>query len=127
VSVTSRRVRRLFLLALLRGLLVVWPILSAILVTMAGLGAVIGSIEGWGLYAGVYFAFVTGLTIGYGDYAPSGPITQLLAIGIGFSGIMLTGLFAAIGVQALQSVTPLHVAIKQLPRKDDDNDRTAHS
>jgi len=127
VSATSRRVRRRFLLALLRGLRVVWPILSAILVTMAGLGAAIGSIEGWGVYAGVYFAFVTGLTIGYGDLAPSGPITRLLAIGIGFSGIMLTGLFAAIGVQALQSVTPLHIATRRLPEKDDDNDRSARS
>jgi hypothetical protein len=138
LSLASRKIRRHFLAAMLRGLRVVWPILSAILLTMAGLGAVIGTMEGWGLFGGVYFAFVTGLTIGYGDLAPSGPIARVLAIAIGLSGIMLTGLVAAVGVLALQAVTPLRFAMERrprtsadaakdaTPRTDDNNDRPAH-
>ena len=80
-----------------------WPILSGLVMTMACLGLVIGRLEGWGAGKGLYFAFVTGLTIGYGDLAPSMGLTRFLAIATGFIGIMLTGLVAAIAVAAFQS------------------------
>lgn len=80
-----------------------WPILSGLLMLMACLGLVIGPLEGWGAGKGLYFAFVTGLTIGYGDLAPSTTLTRVLAIAIGFIGIMLTGLVAAIAVSAFHS------------------------
>jgi Ion channel len=38
----------------------------------------------------VYFSFVTGLTIGYGDLAPSMAPTKLLAVLTGLLGIVLT-------------------------------------
>lgn len=83
------------------GLAVVWPIFSALLVLMVGLGIAIGFIEGWPMLDGLYFAFVSGLTIGYGDLVPKTLLSRALAICIGFTGILLTGLVAAIGVQAL--------------------------
>jgi hypothetical protein len=45
---------------------------------------------------------VTGLTIGYGDLAPHHVVSRLLAVAIGFAGIVLTGLVAAVIVQALR-------------------------
>jgi hypothetical protein len=93
--------RRLFLRHLLGGLKVVWPILAAILGVMVALGCTIAAIEGWSLFEGVYFAFVSGLTIGYGDLAPKAPLARALAVAIGFTGIVLTGLVAAVAVQAL--------------------------
>jgi Ion channel len=50
---------------------------------------------------GLYFTFVTGLTIGYGDLIPKHFFARVLALVIGFSGIVLTGIVAAAGVQAL--------------------------
>ena len=85
------------------GLAVVWPIFSALLVLMVVLGIAIGFIEGWPMLDGLYFAFVSGLTIGYGDLVPKAPLARLLAIAIGFTGILLGGLVAAVGVQALHS------------------------
>lgn len=85
------------------GLKVVWPILSALLAIMAALGIVVAVLEGWRLGDGLYFAFVSGLTIGYGDLVPKGPLARMLAVTIGFTGILLTGLVAAVGVQALQA------------------------
>ena len=41
-----------------------------LLAIIAGLGLVIGLIEGWSVQESIYFAFVSGLTIGYGDFAP---------------------------------------------------------
>ena len=62
----------------------------------------VARLEGWSWFDGVYFAFVSGLTIGYGDLAPKGVLARVLAITIGFTGILLGGLIAAVGVQALQ-------------------------
>ena len=76
--------------------------MSGLLVLMALLGAVIGWREGWPLGDALYFAFVSGLTIGYGDLLPTEPLSRVLAIAIGFTGILLTGLVAAVGVRALE-------------------------
>ena len=72
--------RRRFLAALARGLYVTWPVLSVILVVELVLGLLIGFIEGWSVGDAVYFAFVTGLTIGYGDLVPRQALTRALAI-----------------------------------------------
>ena len=61
--------------------------------------------ERWSVGDAAYFTFVTGLTIGYGDLVPKRLITRLIALIIGFIGILLTGLFAALGVRALQIAT----------------------
>jgi hypothetical protein len=84
------------------GLAIVWPVLSALLLLKVLLGAVVGLIEGWGIWQGIYFAYITGLTIGYGDLAPHRALTQILAVTIGFVGVTLTGLVAALAVKAFQ-------------------------
>jgi hypothetical protein len=67
---------------------------------------VIGRIEDWRITDALYFTFVTGLTIGYGDLTPKHFSARLLAISIGFAGIVLTGLVAAVSVQALRAAEP---------------------
>ena len=52
----------------------------------------------------IYFAFVSGLTIGYGDFAPKTLVARVLAIMIGICGVLLTGLVAAVAVKALSVV-----------------------
>jgi hypothetical protein len=99
----TRAMRRTFARELLAGLRVVWPILSALLIAIAALGLVVGLIEGWSVQESIYFAFVSGLTIGYGDLAPKTLVTRVLAILIGACGILLTGLVAAIAVKALNT------------------------
>jgi Ion channel len=98
----SALLRRRFLRAFWQELRIIWPILSVLLVVQLGLGALIGYLEKWPLGNAAYFTFVTGLTIGYGDLVPSRVITRLMAIIIGFIGVLLTGLVAAVGVQALR-------------------------
>ena len=97
----SALLRRRFLKALWREVCIIWPILSGILLLQLGLGALIGRLEEWPVGDASYFTFVTGLTIGYGDLVPTHLLTRLLAVLIAFSGILLTGLVAAVGVQAL--------------------------
>jgi Ion channel len=66
------------------------------------LGAFVSFLQGWPLGDALYFTFVTALTIGYGDLVPKGFLARLIAMIIGFTGILLTGLVAAVGVRALQ-------------------------
>lgn len=100
--IESRRVRIRFYKTLFSGLVVIWPVFSALIGTIVGLGLIISHFEAWRPLEGIYFAFVTGLTVGYGDLVPKHPLSRIIAIGIGFTGVLLTALFAAISVQALE-------------------------
>ncbi len=101
----SRTLRRHFLAGLLTGLRVVWPILSGLLVLIITAGLVAGVIEGWSVHESIYFAFVSGLTIGYGDLAPKLLLGRVLAIFIGICGVLVTALVAAIAVKALTAAS----------------------
>ena len=59
-------------------------------------------VEGWSIGDAVYFTFVTGLTIGYGDIVPRQALARALAIVIGISGLFLTGVIAGIAVYAMR-------------------------
>ena len=87
------------------GLGVVWPILSALLLVIVALGLVVGVVEGWSIHESIYFAFVSGLTIGYGDFSPSTFLTRVLAILIGVCGVLVTAVIAAVAVKALTVTT----------------------
>jgi hypothetical protein len=100
-----RTLRRNFVAGLFAGLRVVWPILSALLGLIVVLGLVVGLIEHWSVHESIYFAFVSGLTIGYGDLAPKSLIARVLAIAIGVCGVLLTALVAAVAVKALSTAS----------------------
>jgi Ion channel len=101
-------VRRRFFAALGHAFHLTWPVLSAILAIQIALGLPIGIVEGWSVGDAVYFTFVTGLTIGYGDIVPRQALARVLAIGIGVSGLFLTGLIAGIAVYAMRTALTDH-------------------
>jgi hypothetical protein len=96
--------RRRFGAGLVFGLRVVWPIVSLLLVTIVALGVVAGLREGWSVGESIYFAFVTALTIGYGDLAPKSFVARLIAVLIGVCGVLLTAMIAAVAVKALTAI-----------------------
>jgi hypothetical protein len=100
-GMNPRSMRRRFINNLFAGLQVVWPILSGLVGLIVGLGLVAGLIEGWSVQESIYFAFVSGLTIGYGDLAPKTLLARVLAVSIGLCGVLLTALVAAVAVKAL--------------------------
>jgi hypothetical protein len=95
--------QRRFFVALGRAVHLTWPVLSTILAIQVALGLLTGFVEGWSLGDAVYFTFITGLTIGYGDIVPRQALARALAIGIGLSGLFLTGLIAGIAVHAMRT------------------------
>jgi hypothetical protein len=76
-------------------------ILALIALVVAGAAAVT-LIEKMPFADTLYFAFVTGLTIGYGDIVAKTPFGRLIALLIGFIGILFTGLMVAILVFAVR-------------------------
>jgi hypothetical protein len=100
---TPKIVRRRFFVAAGRAIHLTWPVLSIILAFQVALGQLIGFIEGWSFGDAVYFTFITGLTIGYGDIVPRQALGRALAIGIGVSGLFLTGVIAGIAVYAMHA------------------------
>jgi Ion channel len=76
-----KSVRRRFFVALGHAVHLTWPVLSAILAIQVALGLLVGFVEGWSVGDAVYFTFVTGLTIGYGDIVPRQAVGRALTIG----------------------------------------------
>jgi hypothetical protein len=95
--------RRRFVKGLFAGLRIVWPVLSFLVASVVALGVIVGLREGWTLHESIYFAFVSGLTIGYGDLAPKTLGGRVLAVLIGVCGVLVTALIAAVAVKALTS------------------------
>src|SRR5215813_2811732 len=99
----SKTVRRRFFVALGRAIHLTWSVLSTILAVQVALGLLIGFVEGWSVGDAMYFTFITGLTIGYGDIVPRQALARALAIGVGVSGLFLTAVIAAIAVHAMRT------------------------
>jgi thiamine transporter ThiT len=99
----AKRMRRLFFTELITQIRVVWPVMSGIVFFMILSGLAIWRIENWRLDEALYFTFVTGLTIGFGDFTPKQFSARILALVIGFAGIVMTGLIAAVTVKALNA------------------------
>ena len=50
----------------------------------------------------VYFSFITGLTVGYGDIVPGTAIGRIISVLLGFVGILFTGVVVATAVEAIR-------------------------
>ena len=76
-------------------------VVLALLVHIVLGGVVISYLEG--LYVGesIYFALITGLTIGYGDIEPVTTWGRLVSVGIGLIGMLFTGMTVAVATRAL--------------------------
>ena len=100
-----RSMRRLFFRDLARGLAIIWPIVSALVLAIPVLGVVIAWLERWPLADGIYFSFITTLTIGYGDLVPRRPGARAIAVVVGVIGVLLIAILAALAVRAMETVT----------------------
>jgi len=86
----------------LRLIKFIWPVFSMLLILIMALGLITGIREGWTIGDSFYYAFITALTIGYGDLAPKYPMTKTLAVAIGVVGFLFTGILVAIAVESMR-------------------------
>ena len=89
------------------------PIWGGIAILISLIGFLIGQLEeGLSTSAALYFAWVTGTTVGYGDLVPTSGITRFLAIIVAIMGIMLTGIIVATAIEAAKIVIENNVSIQ---------------
>ena len=83
----------------------IWHVRGVVLALIALVvvdAAAIALIEKMAFTDALYFAFVTGLTIGYGDIVMHTPVGRLIALLIGLVGILFSGLMVAVLVYAVR-------------------------
>ncbi len=89
-----------FVKMFLVGLLYAGPVLIFLIIVIIALGSMIGKREGWSRTDTLYYSFITATTVGYGDFRPTHKASKMIAIAIAFVGLLLTGIFVALGVKA---------------------------
>jgi len=89
-----------FLRMFLNGLFYGAPLLLALLSLIVVMGIVVGRSEGWSRSDAIYYAFITATTVGYGDFRPARLTGKSVAILIAMTGLVLTGIIVAIGVES---------------------------
>lgn len=104
------RVRMRFAVEFGRGLLIVWPVLSGVVLLMIALGYIASLIEKWSFGDSVYFALVTGFTVGYGDFVPKQFLSRACSVSIAFLGIVMTAIIAAAAVKALSTAEAIQTS-----------------
>ena len=60
------------------------------------LGQIVRRIETWTVFDGLYWSFVTALTVGYGDIRPLKKRSKALSVVIAILGMMFTGIIIAV-------------------------------
>ena len=84
---------------IIRRLQAVFLALSVIILCIA---VVIRHLEKMPFGESLYFSFITGLTIGYGDIVVKTPLARLLAVLLGLIGIIFTGIMVAAALRAVE-------------------------
>ena len=77
-------------------------VLLTLLLILLGLGLITARVDDLSLAEGLYFAFITGLTIGYGDITPASGVTQIISVLSGVVGVIFVGILVAVSVRALE-------------------------
>ena len=85
--------------------IIIWHLKSVFLslFTLVVISAVvISQIENRPFGETLYFSFITGLTIGYGDIVVKTPFARLIAVLLGVIGIIFTGIMVAGALRAVE-------------------------
>jgi len=64
--------------------------------------AVISQIEDLPFGEALYFSFITGLTIGYGDIVVKTPFARMVAVLLGLIGMIASGILVAASIRAVE-------------------------
>jgi hypothetical protein len=91
-----------------------FPIWGGIVILISLLGLIIAGLEEeLSLSSGLYFAWVTGTMVGYGDITPTVGMTRFLAIIVAIMGIMFTGIVVAIAISAAKIAVESSISIQE--------------
>ncbi len=98
------------------GIILISPVLLMLGGIIILLGLIVGRLESWSRFESVYWAWITALTVGYGDIRPTHVSSRLLSTVIAVFGIILMGILVAIAVKATSSAFEQHVTPEVIER-----------
>ena len=96
------------------GLWLSLPLSFSLATIIAVLGLLVGRKEGWSRFDSVYWSFITGTTVGYGDIRPMKRASRIIAIVVALLGLTLTGILIAVAVHAATLALAAHDAIEKV-------------
>ena len=85
----------------LRYALHIREVLGTLILLILGAGWAFSKAENIRLVDALYFAFITALSVGYGDITPKTMTGKLISICIGLMGIFFVGITAALATRSL--------------------------
>lgn len=91
------------------SLYLVAPLLVFLSLVIITLGQIVCRIEKWSIFDGVYWAFITATTVGYGDIRPLKKISKALSVLIALVGVMFTGIIIAVTLNTASVALEKHV------------------
>lgn len=100
-----------FLEKLIFGIYLTLPPLLLFCSLIVFIGLMVGYKEGWNKFDSIYWAFITALTVGYGDIRPVKKSSKILAIFVAVMGIMLFGIIVAITVETFTQAFQEHIKL----------------
>lgn len=89
-----------FLSIFFRAIVYILPIVLFLALLISVGGVILAKLDNMPLPRALYMAFITALTIGYGDYTPKHPAGRVVAIFLGIIGVTFTGIIVAVAVFA---------------------------
>ena len=94
---------RPFFRQFLRIIFALRKIIAGLLILIILFGAIVGYWEGIGFWNGIYLAFVSALTVGYGDIVPTTALGKIICVLIlPVIGMILTGIMVAAALNAIE-------------------------
>ena len=92
---------------LLRMLYIVRGVLLGLLVVLAVCAIILAELENLPLADALYFTFITAMTVGYGDIAPTTGMGRIVSLLVAADGLIIFGLIVAVSNRAL------HITVEQ--------------
>ncbi|TWU17027.1 potassium channel family protein [Allorhodopirellula heiligendammensis] len=96
--------------------MLVREVLFCLICLVFGGGVIFSFTEDLDLDLAIYFACITGLTIGYGEIVPHTPLGRLVAVLIGVIGMVFIGLIVGIAARALADVEKMRTRFDRHPK-----------
>ncbi len=93
---------RTFFGIFLKVIYVLRKIVITLFIFIILMGLLLSLVERLSLWNGIYFAFISAFTVGYGDIVPNTPIGKIVcAIVLPITGMLLTGIMVAAAINAI--------------------------
>lgn len=99
-----------FVTLFLTALWYLLPLLVLFISLIVILSQIVAKLEQWPGFDGLYWAFITATTVGYGDIKPARRSSRVIAVCIAMLGILFTGIVLAAAINCVGTAFEQHIA-----------------